>query len=306
MSRDSIWAPDTADAALRRRLPARVRIVTDSSSDMLPSHAQAIGVLVVPNRLVLDGQVLRDGIDVTAAQFYARRPSARSTSTTEPASPADFVMAYQAAFAAGATGIVSIHVSSHLSQVVRHAVAARDYLTQLAARAQRAPRPIVVLDSLQLGIGMWPSVTEAARMANLGASVPEVQARVVSLLARTHAYVMVESLEALRRSGRIGRLQQLVGTVIDAHPILTLDQGEARLAATIRSRRRAVVRLCELALAAGAIETLLICGTSIEAIAEMEELLAARYLGTIRKTWLGPVNGTHLGPASAVAVVVRE
>ena len=294
MSGAQAWAPDTMS---RHRLPARVHIVTDSASDILPSHAHAIGVHVVPNRIVLNGHALRDGIDITAAQFYALPPQARSAPSTEPASPADFAVAYQAAFHHGATAVVSIHVSSHLSQVVRHAVAARDYL---------APAPIDVIDTFQLGIGMWPAVIEAARVAALGASPHDVHARVISLLARTRVYVMVESLESLRRSGRIGRVQELLGTFIDAHPILTLDHGEARLVETIRSRRRAVVRLCELAQTAGAIETMLICATSIEAIAEMETLLAEQYTGTIRKTWLGPVNGTHLGPASAVAVVVRE
>jgi DegV family protein with EDD domain len=252
---------------------------------------------MIPNRIVLDGYVLRDGIDITASQFYAYLPHARSAPYTEPASPADFYHAYRAAFQEGATAVVSIHVSSHLSQVVRHAQAARDHL---------APAPIDVIDSLQLGIGMWPAVIEASRLAHLGASAQDVHERVVSLLARTHAYVMVESLEPLRRSGRIGRVQELVGTFIDAHPILTLDHGETRLVETIRSRRRAVLRLREVAQAAGAIETLLICGTSIESIAEMEAVVAEHYAGMIQKTWLGPAIGVNVGPAIAVAVVVRE
>lgn len=291
----------SASASPQRQTPAEVRIVTDSASDILPSHAQAIGILVVPNRIVLDGYILRDGIDITAAQFYARLPHARRPPHTEPASPDDFYRAYQTAFSQGATAIVSIHVSSSFSQVIRNAVAARDYL---------APAPIDVIDSLQLGIGMWPAVIEASRVAHLGATAQDVHARVVSLLARTHVFVMVESLEPLRRSGRIGRVQGLVGALIDAHPILTLERGEARLVETVRSRRRAVLRLGELvrelAREAGAIETLLICGTSIESIAEMEALLAKQYAGTIRKTWLGPTIGANLGPAIAVALVIRE
>ena len=276
---------------------AKVRIVTDSASDILPNHAQAIGVRMVPNRIVLDGYVLRDGIDITASQFYAYLPRARRAPYTEPASPADLYSAYYAAFQEGATAVVSIHVSSRLSQVVRHAMAARDAL---------APAPIDVIDSLQLGIGMWPAVIEASRLAHLGASARDIHERVVSLLARTRAYVMVESLEPLRRSGRIGRVQELVGGLIDAHPILTLDRGEARLVETIRSRKRAVLRLRDVALAAGAIETLLMCGTGIESIAELEALLAEQYAGMIQKTWLGPAIGANLGHAIAVAVVVRE
>jgi DegV family protein with EDD domain len=282
------WAP--ASSTPQRRPHGTIRIVTDSASDILPSHARALGVLVIPNRIVLDGRVFRDGIDITAAQYYAYLSHARNAPFTEPAPPADFYNAYVAALRAGAPAIVSIHTSSRLSQVVRHAVAARDYL---------APATIDVIDSLQLGI-------EASRLANLGASARDVHERVVALLARTHAFVLVESLEPLRRSGRIGRVQELVGTLIGAHPILTLDQGEARLVETVRSRRRAVLRLCDLAQEAGAIEMLLTCGTSVESIAEMDALLAERYTGTIQKTWLGPAIGANLGPAIAVAVVVRE
>ena len=179
MSGNPPWVPHSSPP---RQPPAKVRIVTDSASDILPSHAHAIGVLVVPNRIVLDGRVLRDGLDITASQFYASLPRARSAPSTEPASPDDFYYAYRAAFQQGATAVVSIHVSSRLSQVVPHAVAARDYL---------APAPIDVIDSLQLGIGMWPAVIEASRLAHLGAPAQDVHERVLSLLARTHAYVMV-------------------------------------------------------------------------------------------------------------------
>jgi DegV family protein with EDD domain len=286
--------------SLHNQLPARVRIVTDSASDILPTHARAIGVLVVPNWIGLDGRLLRDGVDLTAAQFYAHLPRARRAPHTEPAFPADFYNAYRTAFQQGASAVMSIHVSSRFSQVVRNAAAARDAL---------APAPVYIIDSLQLGIGMWPAVIDAARVAHQGASVQEVHARVHSLLARTYAFVMVESLEPLRRSGRIGRVQGLVGTLIDAHPILTMDHGEARLVETVRSRRRAVVRLQEivgdlLRTSGGRFETLLVCGTSIESIAEMETLLIELQAGAVAKTWLGPAIGANLGPAIAVAVVV--
>ncbi len=284
----------------RRPPAARVRIVTDSASDILPSHARAIGVFVVPNRIILDGRSLRDGIDITAAQFYAHLARAGSAPSSEPASPAGLYHTYRAAFLDGATAIVSIHVSSRFSRVVPHAVAARGAL---------APAPLHVIDSLQLGIGMWPAVIEAARLANLGAPVQHVHECALALLARTQAFVLVESLEPLRRSGRINRVQGLVGTLIDAHPILTLERGDARLVETVRSRRRAVLRMGELveewARAVGGIETLLVCGTGIEAIAEMELLLAEHYAGTITKTWLGPAIGANLGPAVAVAAVAR-
>src|SRR5271165_1826503 len=91
--------------------PARVRIITDSASDILPSHARALGIILVPNRVVLDGAVMRDGVDLTAAQFYAALARTRSLPYTLPASPEDLYAAYQFAFRQGATDVVSLHVS---------------------------------------------------------------------------------------------------------------------------------------------------------------------------------------------------
>src|SRR5215472_3360182 len=102
------WLPP---ASPQYRQPTKVRIVTDSASDILPSHARAIGVLVVPNWIGLDGRLLRDGVDITAAQFYAHLPRARHAPHTEPATPADIAGVYRTAFQQGASAIASIHVS---------------------------------------------------------------------------------------------------------------------------------------------------------------------------------------------------
>jgi DegV family protein with EDD domain len=268
--------------------------VTDSASDILPSHAQALGIVVVPNRIVIDGQRFRDGIDMTASQFYAQLPRVKEELYTEPASPDDLHRAYQAAFRQGAAAIIAVHVSSRLSKVVEHAIAVRDYL---------APMPIYVVDSQQAGIGMWPAVIEGAQLASASASTREVGERIVAVLAHTRLYFMVESLEYLRRSGRIGRARELLGTLLDAHPILTIEQGEVRPLEMVRVRGRALQRMRELSLQQGLPESLLICGTSIESIAQMETRLREQYNGLIQKTWLGPTLGANTGPAVAIAVV---
>jgi DegV family protein with EDD domain len=284
------------ESSAQRALYRKVCIVTDSASDILPRHAQALGIVVVPNRVVMDGRTLRDGIDITASEFYARLPRTRAAPYTEPASAKDLYSTYQAVFNLGATAIISAHVSSRLSQLVTHAQAVRDYL---------APAPIYVLDTQQAGIGMWPAVTSGARLANRGASAQEIYTRMAATLAQTRLYFLVESLEYLRRGGRVGRIQEFLGTLLDAHPILTIEQGEVRPVESVRPRARAALRMRELALARHDIETLLLCGTSIEAIAQMENLLSERYNGLIQKTWLGPTLGANTGPAVAIAVVVR-
>ena len=279
----------------------RVRVVVESTADLLPSYAQVLGIIVVPNRVFIDGQVLRDGVDITPSQFFARLPKATPMPRTEPVTPQDLYQAYLSAFHHGATEIVSIHVSSRLSLAARHAAMARDALSQEAGR----PAPIQVIDSLQAGIGMWPAVTEAAKLANVGATAREVAAMAQSLLARTRVYFMVASLEYLRRNGRIGRAREVLGTLLDAHPIMTLSQGEVVPVETVRPRERAMARMCDLALGQGPVDALLMCGSSADLMGAMETLLQRRYTGTLHQTWLGPTIGANIGPAAALAVTLR-
>lgn len=280
-------------------LPNRphVRIVTDSASDILPSHAQAIGAIVVPSWIAMDGALYRDGIDISAAQFYARLPRLRTPPHTEPASPQDFYRTYQAAFNQGATAIISIHVSSRLSKIVEHATMARDHL---------APGAIDIIDSLQAGIGMWPAVIRATQLARMGAPPALIHEAAISILSRTRLYALVESLEQLRRTGRIGRAREWLGTLLDTHPIITVEHGEVTPVDTVRTRARGLQRLRELVEGAGALETLLICGASIESIGQLETVLSEHYRGAIQKTWLGPAIGSNTGPCVAVALVTQQ
>jgi DegV family protein with EDD domain len=276
---------------------SHVRIVTDSASDILPSHAQAIGAFVVPSWIAMDGVLLRDGVDISASQFYAQLPHLRTPPHTEPASPQDFYRMYQTAFLQGATSVVSIHVSSRLSKIVEHATIARDHMPYST---------IDIIDSLQAGIGMWPAVTRAAQLARMGAPISVIHDAATSILARTRLYALVESLEQLRRNGRIGRARELLGTLLDAHPIITVEQGEVTPVETVRTRARGLARLRELVQASGDLETLLICGASIESIGQLETVLSGTYHGIIQKTWLGPAIGSNTGPCVAVALVVRR
>jgi DegV family protein with EDD domain len=271
-----------------------VRVVTDSTATILPSHAQALGILVVPNRILLQGRVYRDAIDLTAAQFYAQFPRMGLAVATAPASAEDFYATYQWAFAQGATAIVSIHASRRVSQVFSHAVAARDAL---------APAVIDVIDSQLLGVGMWPAVVRAAKLANIGASAQAVHEQVVAVLARTRLYTLLESLDYVRHGGRSPRAVHLFGRVMNTYPILTYQDGEAVPVESVRTRQHGLQRLRDLALGQGAIESLLVCGTSAEWMAQMEAVLTEVYHGPLEKSWLSPTVGIHTGPSVAIGIV---
>ncbi len=291
------WPSSGAGAPGRAPGSERVCIVTDSASDILPSHARAIGVIVVPSRIVMDGAVFRDGIDMTASHFYARLPHLRTPPRTEPPTPEEFYRAYQAAFHQGAMAIVSIHVSSRLSKIVQHATAASNYL---------APTAIDVIDSQQASTGLWPAVTRASQLARMGAPAHVIHETVVSILARTRMYALVESLDQHARNGRISRARAWLGSVVDAHPIITIENGEVTPLETVRPRARGLLRLRELVQEAGALETLLVSATSIESTGQIQALLAEDYPGTIQQTWLGPAIGANTGPCVAVAAVSRQ
>jgi DegV family protein with EDD domain len=276
------------------RGPAHVRVVTDSTATILPSHAQALGIVVVPNRILLQGQVYRDAIDLTAAQFYARFPRMGTSVATAPASAEDFYSTYQGIFAQGATAIVSIHPSRRVSQVFSNALAARDAL---------APAVIDVIDSQLVGVGMWPAVVRAAQVASRGASPPAVHEQVVAMLARTRLYTLLESLDYVRRGGRSPRAVRLFGRMMNAHPILSYQDGEAVPVESVRTLRRGLQRMRELALGQGAIESLLVCGTSAEWITQMEAVLTEEYHGPLERTWLSPTMGVHTGPSVAIGIV---
>jgi DegV family protein with EDD domain len=271
-----------------------VWVVTDSTATILSSHAQALGILVVPNRIVWEGRIYRDGIDLTAAQFYANFTVIGHAVSTEPASADDLYAAYRWALTQGAVAIVSIHPSKRVSQVYAHALAARDAL---------APAPIDVVDSQLLGVGMWPAVVRAAQLASTGASLQVIHERVAAVLARTRLFSVLESLDYLRRGGRSARAVGLFGRVRDAYPILTYQDGEAVPVETVQTRRRALQRMRELALGQGPVEELLVAGTSIEWIGQMEATLAEQYPGAIQKTWQSPTIGVHTGPSASVGVV---
>jgi DegV family protein with EDD domain len=274
---------------------AKVRVVADSATDILPNHARALGIIVVPNRVIMDDQVLLDGVDITPSQFFARLPGAKHVHT-EPAPAEDFYQAYQLAFHMGASHILSIHISSRISNVIRNAEEAQRYF---------APDHIHVIDSLQAGIGVWPAIINAAKLASAGAPLEEVRDATLAVLARTRMYFLVESLEYLRRSGRIGRAQELIGTLVNARPILSIQDGTVTPVETVRPYSRALLRLRDHVLSNGPIETLLISGSGIEPMTALERVLAERYDGLMQKTWLGPALAANTGPVLAAAVVTR-
>jgi DegV family protein with EDD domain len=277
---------------------SRVYVVTDSTADMAPQEADALGVTVVPLRVRFGSQTYLDGIDLTPPQFYKMLAEASTIPTTEPPTAEEIYATYQSLVARGATAIVSIHVSERLSATVP---AAREAGRHIDPRV-----PVMVIDTQQVSMGMLPTVRFAGQMAQVGAPLEAILAAVRDVLDRTRIYFLVETLEYLQRGGRIGRAQRLLGTLLDAKPLLTIAEGEVAPVETVRPRQRAYERLTELARALGDLAEVYIGQTNDELGKETIQRVRAFHTGYLQRSWIGSTVGTHMGIGVSLGAVMRK
>lgn len=280
----------------------RVAVVTDSASDLSVEEAQALGATVVPAIIYFGSKPYRDGLDLTSEQFFQALGQTADLPRTLPADAATFFATYMRLLSSGATAILSIHTSSDLSGAITSAREA----AQQVSRQFGAPAPIVTLDSRQGTTGLLPAVRFAAQMAQVGAPVEAIAAAAQERLTRIRMYVLVETLEYLQRGGRIGRAQRLLGTLLDAKPIITIQDGVVTPVETARPRERAYERLLELVGNLGAIEEIYVGQTSEALGQQMVERLNRVYQGPIYRRWIGAGVGVNMGRGVTIAAVLAD
>jgi DegV family protein with EDD domain len=279
-------------------------LVTDSTAYLPPDLVGDLDVRVVPLHVVVGGREHREGVDVTAAEVAAALRSFTPVSTSRPA-PAAFLEAYEAAARAGADSVVSVHISAELSSTLGGA--------ELAAA--QASVPVTVVDSRALGMVMGHAVLAGARAAAAGADAAAVADLVRRTCEASSVVFYVDTLEYLRRGGRIGRAGALLGSALSIKPILALRDGHIVPLERVRTSSRAIARLEELAVEAaelagpggGGVDVAVHHLDSAERADRLAERLAARLpQATLRIVELGAVVGAHVGPGTlAVAVVPR-
>ena len=274
-----------------------VRIVTDSTCDLPAETIAQYRIHVVPIYINVGKQGYLDGIDITRKEFYSRLPTFPEQPTTAVPSTERFHAAYNALADEGASEVLSIHISVALSAMVDVA---------RAAARETTSTPVTVIDSQQLSLGTGFLVETAAKMAAAGSAAAEIQVVLKAQIQRSHVFAALDTLEFLKRSGRMNKYMAGVASLLQIKPILTMHNGKPR-AVQVRTRERALKRLVEMLEAVSPLERIAIVHTHAlpERVAELRAL-AAHLLpqGDILTEDITPVIGAHIGPGAVGFAVV--
>ncbi|SEG86259.1 EDD domain protein, DegV family [Actinacidiphila yanglinensis] len=216
-------------------MPPHVAIVTDSTAYLSPQALNRHAISLVPLTVVIDDEAFEEGTDISAPAV-ARALQRRRPVTTSRPSPAEFTAAYEAAAAGGADAIVSLHLSADFSGTYDAATVA----------AKEAPVPVRVVDTGMVAMALGFTVLAAAEAAEAGGSMDDVVAAAERRAARTSAFFYVDTLDYLRRGGRIGAAQALFGSALAVKPLLRLSDGRIELLEKVRTASRAIIRLEEI------------------------------------------------------------
>src|SRR4051794_196220 len=223
---------------MRRRSVTRVAIVTDSAADLPPVVAASAGVAVVPLTVTFGPESFRAGVNLTTEEFWQRMTAADAPfPTTAASSPGDFHAAFEAAFAGGADAVVCVDVAETLSGTIRSARVARGML---------GDREIHVVDSGTASMGVGLLALLGARMAAAGLDGTEIAATLERRASDVDLYVALDTLEYLRRGGRISGAQATIGNLLSVKPIITVTEGHVTTADRVRTRSKARERVLEL------------------------------------------------------------
>ncbi len=274
-----------------------IQIVTDSSAHLPPDQRQLHDITVVPLKAIFGTTVYRDGVDLTNQQFYSMLPKAKEHPTTSQPSAGEFMQVYRPILEAGKE-IVSLHLPSKLSGTYASACAAK---TELETQFRKA-LPITIVDTPWISMALGMLCIAAAQAAEAGQSREEVTALVNALIPKLNLIFVLDTLEYLRRGGRIGGAKALLGTLLNVKPLLHLENGQVEPLEQQRSRTRALRRLLDIVGERADQKPWHISVLHAEAPQEamaLEKQIKDRF--NVREFYLteiGPVVGVHTGPCA--------
>lgn len=279
---------------------SRVAVVTDSASDMDPGRAASLGIAIVPLIVNFGSDTFSAGVDLSTDAFWKRMTAPDAPfPTTAACSPGDFQVAYQRAFDEGAEAIISIHVAGTLSGTIKAA--------EIGA-AMFKDRDIHVIDSMSASMGEGVLAELAVEMGAAGASASDIAQTVTRRREDIGVYLALETLEYLKRGGRISGAQAAIGTLLSVKPIIEIKDGKVETTERVRTRGKAREKLVEL-LAIRPMDRLSILHTTNADVEDFAEQLIPKVPGGIDRSkvtidTVGPSVGPHLGPGCVGGVAL--
>lgn len=272
-----------------------IQIVTDSSAHLPMEERQKHNIALVPLKAIFGTTVYRDGVDLTNEQFYKMLPHAKEHPTTSQPSAGEFEQVYKPLLDAGKE-IVSVHLSSKLSGTYASACAAKQELENQFKQAL----PIAVVDTSWISMALGLLVIAAAQAAAAGKSRDEVVATINALIPKLNLIFVLDTLEYLRRGGRIGGARALVGTLLNVKPMLEVKGGQVEPLEQPRSRAKALARLMEVLAERSQQRPLHVAVLHANARADAEEIAKqVRSQYECKEFFIaeiGPAIGVHVGP----------
>jgi len=275
----------------------KVSVVTDSTSDVPPEVAKELGITVVPAHIQFGEQVFLDGVELTTDEFYRRLQSSPTLPQTSPASIYTFNSIYRR-IAEQADSIISIHVAAKLSVTY-------DIARQASADLNC---PISVVDSQTASMACGLLAIIAAKAARAGESLKDIEDLVRQAIPNTVTFGVFGTLEYLARGGRIGRAQAFLGTLLKINPVLAIKMSEVVPVERVRTRSRAVERLCEIVRGLGTLREMSVMRTTEPAEAEdvIRRLSSVFPSERVYRASIGPSMGTQVGPHAVGVALIAE
>jgi DegV family protein with EDD domain len=276
-----------------------VRLLSDTACDLPAELVDQLGVVLVPLHIRFGGTELVDREQLSTEEFWARCSTSAELPETAAPSPGAFQTAFESVASAGADGAVCVTLSSKLS--------ATNEAAAQAARSLGDDFRVVVVDSLSVTLGQGLVVMAAAEVAADGGSVDDVVAAAISARERASVYGAIDTLENLRKGGRIGGAAAALGSLLSIKPVVEVRDGVVEQESRQRTRAKSLQYLADKARTAGPLERLAIMSAAATDFSAFLDLMAdvqsrhERLIGEI-----GPVIGTHAGPGAIGLAWIRE
>src|SRR3954452_3262660 len=265
-----------------------VRVVTDSACDLLPEMCEQLGIEVVPLTIRFGDKEYVDRKELSSEEFWRQLGSAPALPETSAPSVGAFEEAFRRLHDEGADGIICVNLSAHLSATMQSA--------QVAAKALDGLCPIEIIDSGTASMGIGILALHAARRAAEGADLTTIADEVRARRDHQTLYATLDTLEYLRKGGRIGGAQAMLGSMLSIKPIITVVDGSVEQAGKVRTRSKALRFMLD-RIPEGNVESICVMHSGATDLDEFLELVRPKVPGAeIVVGHIGPVVGVHVGP----------